>query len=172
MLGRIDSCCITIPKRQLSRINSRYIVIPELMLGRIDSCCIAIPERQLGRIDSCYIRQLGRIDSCYIVIPELPLSRINHRTIRNPQVCTQNYGRTTNLTQVRSAPPTCKRTPHCKDDKHGGGYDGMESAADPNWSTPSSPELHHSNSRPPKPSSESLDIRAGSHFVPRRPRAS
>ncbi|RZS22992.1 hypothetical protein BHM03_00055833, partial [Ensete ventricosum] len=24
------------------------------------------------------------------------------------------------LTQVRSAPPTCKRTPHCKYSKHGG----------------------------------------------------
>ncbi|RZR97724.1 hypothetical protein BHM03_00026961, partial [Ensete ventricosum] len=34
-------------------------------------------------------------------------------------------GRTPDLTQVRSAPPTCKRTPHCKDDKHGGGHDGM-----------------------------------------------
>ncbi|RZR78274.1 hypothetical protein BHM03_00003567, partial [Ensete ventricosum] len=29
-------------------------------------------------------------------------------------------GRTADLTQVRSAPPTCKRTPHCKDNKHGG----------------------------------------------------
>ncbi|RWW49884.1 hypothetical protein BHE74_00043892 [Ensete ventricosum] len=28
--------------------------------------------------------------------------------------------RTADLTQVRSAPPTCKRTPHCKDNKHGG----------------------------------------------------
>ncbi|RWW38304.1 hypothetical protein BHE74_00056494, partial [Ensete ventricosum] len=34
-------------------------------------------------------------------------------------------GRTADLTQVRSAPPTCKCTPHCKDDKHGGGHDGM-----------------------------------------------
>ncbi|RWW72553.1 hypothetical protein BHE74_00019646, partial [Ensete ventricosum] len=34
-------------------------------------------------------------------------------------------GRTADLTQVRSAPPTCKRTPHCKDGKHGGGHDGM-----------------------------------------------
>ncbi|RZR73073.1 hypothetical protein BHM03_00019756, partial [Ensete ventricosum] len=34
-------------------------------------------------------------------------------------------GRTADLTQVRSAPPTCKRTPHCKDDKHGGGHDDM-----------------------------------------------
>ncbi|RZS01611.1 hypothetical protein BHM03_00031498 [Ensete ventricosum] len=39
----------------------------------------------------------------------------------------QMSGRTADLTQVRSAPPTCKRTPHCKDDKHGGGYDGMVS---------------------------------------------
>ncbi|RRT54286.1 hypothetical protein B296_00041694, partial [Ensete ventricosum] len=29
------------------------------------------------------------------------------------------------LTQVRSAPPTCKRTPHCKDDKHGERHDDM-----------------------------------------------
>ncbi|RWW69368.1 hypothetical protein BHE74_00023048, partial [Ensete ventricosum] len=36
-------------------------------------------------------------------------------------------GRTIDLTQVRSAPPTCKRTPHCKDGKHDGGYDGMVS---------------------------------------------
>ncbi|RZS19222.1 hypothetical protein BHM03_00051591, partial [Ensete ventricosum] len=36
-------------------------------------------------------------------------------------------GRTADLTQVRSAPPTCKRTPHCKDDKHGGGYGDMVS---------------------------------------------
>ncbi|RRT68343.1 hypothetical protein B296_00035607, partial [Ensete ventricosum] len=28
--------------------------------------------------------------------------------------------RTADLTQVRSTPPTCKRTPHCKDSKHGG----------------------------------------------------
>ncbi|RRT34126.1 hypothetical protein B296_00052363 [Ensete ventricosum] len=34
-------------------------------------------------------------------------------------------GRTADLTQVRSALPTCKRTPHCKDDKHGGGHDDM-----------------------------------------------
>ncbi|RWW43958.1 hypothetical protein BHE74_00050317, partial [Ensete ventricosum] len=27
-------------------------------------------------------------------------------------------GRTADLTQVRSAPPTCKRTPHCKDGEH------------------------------------------------------
>ncbi|RRT50450.1 hypothetical protein B296_00046548, partial [Ensete ventricosum] len=27
---------------------------------------------------------------------------------------------TADLTQVRSAPPTCKCTPHCKDSKHGG----------------------------------------------------
>ncbi|RZS11966.1 hypothetical protein BHM03_00043347 [Ensete ventricosum] len=27
---------------------------------------------------------------------------------------------TADLTQVRSAPPTCKHTPHCKDSKHGG----------------------------------------------------
>ncbi|RWW09071.1 hypothetical protein GW17_00027460 [Ensete ventricosum] len=29
-------------------------------------------------------------------------------------------GRTADLTQVRSTPPTCKRTPHRKDDKRGG----------------------------------------------------
>ncbi|RZR75589.1 hypothetical protein BHM03_00000002 [Ensete ventricosum] len=34
-------------------------------------------------------------------------------------------GRTADLTQLRSAPPTYKRTPHCNDDKHGGGHDGM-----------------------------------------------
>ncbi|RZS19961.1 hypothetical protein BHM03_00052423 [Ensete ventricosum] len=38
-------------------------------------------------------------------------------------------GRAVDLTQVRSAPPTCKRTPHCKDDKHGGGHDGMVEGA-------------------------------------------
>ncbi|RRT69619.1 hypothetical protein B296_00035405 [Ensete ventricosum] len=31
------------------------------------------------------------------------------------------------LTQVRSAPPTYKRMPHCKDGKHGGGHDDMVS---------------------------------------------
>ncbi|RRT50003.1 hypothetical protein B296_00040101, partial [Ensete ventricosum] len=36
-------------------------------------------------------------------------------------------GRTADLTQVSSAPPTYKRTPHCKDNKHDGGYDGMVS---------------------------------------------
>ncbi|RRT50727.1 hypothetical protein B296_00013072 [Ensete ventricosum] len=35
------------------------------------------------------------------------------------------FGRIVDLTQVRSAPPTCKRTPHRKDNKHGGGHDGM-----------------------------------------------
>ncbi|RWW24957.1 hypothetical protein GW17_00010723 [Ensete ventricosum] len=40
-------------------------------------------------------------------------------------VLEMGIGRTADLTQVRSAPPTCKRTPHCKDDKHGGGHDGM-----------------------------------------------
>ncbi|RRT55298.1 hypothetical protein B296_00043663 [Ensete ventricosum] len=29
-------------------------------------------------------------------------------------------GRTADLTQVRSTPPTCKRTPHYKDDERGG----------------------------------------------------
>ncbi|RZR82596.1 hypothetical protein BHM03_00009047 [Ensete ventricosum] len=36
-----------------------------------------------------------------------------------------NVGRTADLTQVRSAPPTCKHTPRCKDDKYGGGHYGM-----------------------------------------------
>ncbi|RRT35287.1 hypothetical protein B296_00057873, partial [Ensete ventricosum] len=31
---------------------------------------------------------------------------------------------TADLTQVRSAPPTYKRTPHCKDSKHGGKSSG------------------------------------------------
>ncbi|RRT60555.1 hypothetical protein B296_00043531, partial [Ensete ventricosum] len=34
-------------------------------------------------------------------------------------------GRTADLTQVRSAPPTCRHVPHCKDGEHGGGHDGM-----------------------------------------------
>ncbi|RZS05170.1 hypothetical protein BHM03_00035635 [Ensete ventricosum] len=51
-----------------------------------------------------------------------PLARALHRNSR-----AHARGRTADLTQVRSAPPTCKRTPHCKDDKHGGGHDDMVS---------------------------------------------
>ncbi|RRT81827.1 hypothetical protein B296_00020143, partial [Ensete ventricosum] len=37
--------------------------------------------------------------------------------------------RTTDLAQVRSTPPTCKRTPHCQDGKHGERHDGMVEGA-------------------------------------------
>ncbi|RRT33848.1 hypothetical protein B296_00056377 [Ensete ventricosum] len=89
----------------LDRIDSYCIIIPELMLSRIDSYCITIPEYQLSRIDSYCI-----------VILELLLSRINHRTIQNPQ---WSYSRPDT---GKVGTPTCKCTPHCKDDKHGGGY--------------------------------------------------
>ncbi|RRT75685.1 hypothetical protein B296_00030988 [Ensete ventricosum] len=90
--------------------------------------------------------------------------------------------RTTDLSQVRSAPPTCRRTPRYQGDKHGERHDGMakgatawghvgnlpnptslqEPAADPNGTTPSSPGLPHSNIRPSKLNHESLLIRTSS----------
>ncbi|RWW64971.1 hypothetical protein BHE74_00027752 [Ensete ventricosum] len=54
-------------------------------------------------------------------------------------------GRTADLTRVRSTPPTCKRTPHCKDSKHGGrvrrhvifrpGGDSFVSPSNDEWSS-------------------------------------
>ncbi|RWW21563.1 hypothetical protein GW17_00014276 [Ensete ventricosum] len=38
----------------------------------------------------------------------------------HPRTIGPPTARTTDLTQVRSAPPNCKRTPHCKNSKHGG----------------------------------------------------
>ncbi|RWW03034.1 hypothetical protein GW17_00033849 [Ensete ventricosum] len=37
--------------------------------------------------------------------------------------------RTADLAQVRLAPPTCKRTPHCQDGKHGERRDDMAEGA-------------------------------------------
>ncbi|RRT59402.1 hypothetical protein B296_00018532 [Ensete ventricosum] len=60
--------------------------------------------------------------------------------------------RTADLAQITSAPPTCKRTPHCQDGKHGERRDGMAEGA--------------TACRPSKPSSESPLIRTSSHSVP------
>ncbi|RRT35152.1 hypothetical protein B296_00053239, partial [Ensete ventricosum] len=47
---------------------------------------------------------------------------------RWPTGCTEDAScRTADLAQVRSTSPTCKRTPHCQDGKHGERRDGMVS---------------------------------------------
>ncbi|RWW12452.1 hypothetical protein GW17_00023878 [Ensete ventricosum] len=97
-----------------------------------------------------------------------------------PIGCTEDPScRTADLTQVRSAPPTCRRTPHHQDCRPGERCGGMvkgaaawghvgnlpdptslqEPAADPHGTTPSSPGLPHSSIRPPTPSPESPLIR-------------
>ncbi|RRT47651.1 hypothetical protein B296_00042554, partial [Ensete ventricosum] len=44
--------------------------------------------------------------------------------------CTEDARcRTADLAQVRLAPPTCKRTPHCQDGKHGERRDDMAEGA-------------------------------------------
>ncbi|RWW79172.1 hypothetical protein BHE74_00012549 [Ensete ventricosum] len=44
--------------------------------------------------------------------------------------CTKDVScRTADLAQVRSAPPTCKRTPHHQNDRHGERHDDMVKGA-------------------------------------------
>ncbi|RWV78876.1 hypothetical protein GW17_00060079 [Ensete ventricosum] len=76
---------------------------------------------------SCGLRFFSRNRICF------PLSIIERVALWDVWQCNLamkwawKVGRTADLTQVRSTPPTCKRTPHCKDGKHGGGYGGMVS---------------------------------------------
>ncbi|RWW04061.1 hypothetical protein GW17_00032736 [Ensete ventricosum] len=53
------------------------------------------------------------------------VARCDGDRLENGFGCCRDPGRTANLTQVRSGSSTCKRTSHCKDDKHGGGHDDM-----------------------------------------------
>ncbi|RWW41055.1 hypothetical protein BHE74_00053476 [Ensete ventricosum] len=70
--------------------------------------------------------------------------------------------RTADLAQVRSATPTCRRTPHHQYGRHGERRGSMEPADDPNRTIPSSSGLRHSSIRIPEPTPESPLIRTSS----------
>ncbi|RZR78596.1 hypothetical protein BHM03_00004011, partial [Ensete ventricosum] len=62
--------------------------------------------------------------------------------------------RTADLTQVRSAPPNCKRMPHCKDSKHGGRVRRVSDYSSPECPYPCLPPPTSVMNYPPPPPSE------------------